>query len=273
MSRRRLVEIPFLVCGEAAAKRTIGSARSIAFDPCFRFFRRTTERVGVNRNGNTIGTAIGSAARFSTGSGGSSYSASGPSQQLKSWESGARMVQNTTVENKYLEHIREVHDPSQHIKTIEDELKGSIGKALGKQGQKVLMYARLMEEERQRYQDLLLELRGQAREAEPHTPSPAVERTDDVDRHPELSKIAISHNEYREQCLHARWELIVHRQAVGFIVGNHKYVTDKFPVGDALPVPSEDGEDERATAAASAEKSKKKKVFTDQLDWWQRIGR
>ena len=66
-------------------------------------------------------------------------------------ESGAKLVQNTTVENKYLEHIRDVHDPSQHLKTIEDELKGTIGKALGKQGQKILMYARLMDQEQKKY--------------------------------------------------------------------------------------------------------------------------
>ena len=57
---------------------------------------------------------------------------------LKSWERSARAVKNTDKTNKYLEHIRQEHDPALHIKTLEDELRGTMGKALGKQGQKVL---------------------------------------------------------------------------------------------------------------------------------------
>ena len=177
-----------------------------------------------------------------------SYSAKGPSKQLKSWESGAKLVQNTTVENKYLEHIRDVHDPSQHLKTIEDELKGTIGKALGKQGQKILMYARLMDQERHKY--------------------------DNSTNNSEKNEFALAHNNYRKECLHARWELIVHRQAVGFTVGNHKYVMEKFPVLDALPVVHEsDGNSEEGTPMPSNKNETKRKKFTDQYDWWARIGR
>ena len=43
------------------------------------------------------------------------------------------------VTNPYLEAIRQTHDPALHIKTLEEELAGSIGQALGKQGRKVLM--------------------------------------------------------------------------------------------------------------------------------------
>jgi hypothetical protein len=57
--------------------------------------------------------------------------------------------------------MRDLHDPSLHVKTIEDELKGTIGKALGRQGEKVLMYARRMHAERERYEELSsLEKRG-----------------------------------------------------------------------------------------------------------------
>mmetsp|Transcript_13285 Transcript_13285/g.23901 ORF Transcript_13285/g.23901 Transcript_13285/m.23901 type:complete len:208 (+) Transcript_13285:3-626(+) len=175
----------------------------------------------------------------------------GPTQKLKSWESGARLVKNTHVENQYLEHIRDIHDPSLHLKTIEDELKGTIGKALGKQGEKVLMYARLMNDERQRYDELL-------------------EQHDGNRQHEQVQNCAKKHNQYRKDCIQARWELIVHRQAVGFIVGNHQYVTNKFPIGEALP---EDEGNETKASSSEENSNKPKKVFGDQLDWWQRIGR
>jgi len=201
------------------------------------------------------------------------------------------MVQNTTVENKYLEHIREVHDPSQHLKTIEDELKGTIGKALGKQGQKILLYARLMEEERTRYEDLLRQSQSQSSGDNDNDNNANNTYHDKDNDNPqscmdlEIQKSAIAHNEHRKQCLHARWELTVHRQAVGFIVGNHKFVQEKFPVGDALPVQCNgfgDGDGGNSggqqntstvTSASGTHESNKKKKFTDQLDWWERIGR
>jgi hypothetical protein len=178
------------------------------------------------------------------------HQVTGPTEKLKSWQSGARLVKNTKVENQYLEHIRDMHDPSLHLKTIEDELKGTIGKALGKQGEKILMYARLMHQERQKYDGLL-------------------EQHNDMS-HRDVRKAAQQHNEYRKECLHERWKLIVHRQAVGFIVNNHKYVTDKFPIADALP---ENGVgDEDVDKETTDIPKKEKKTFGDQLDWWQRIG-
>jgi len=206
------------------------------------------------------------------------------------------MVQNTTVENKYLEHIREVHDPSQHLKTIEDELKGTIGKALGKQGQKVLLYARLMAEEKERYDALVAAARDAAATTAATTDATTDATTadataaaaaiskDEMDHScysdPDVQRSAELYNEHREKCLHARWELIVHRQAVGFIVGNHKFVMDKFPVADALPVHGSSGSgsgsgSEETTNQQNNNKNaaKSTKTFSDQLDWWQRIGR
>jgi hypothetical protein len=175
------------------------------------------------------------------------YRATAPSPELKSWESGARMVKNTTVENQYMEHIRAVHDPSMHVKTIEDELKGTIGQALGKQGQKVLSFIHRIEQEQQKYEEL--------REKQ----APAFK----------IIACAREHNSFRKQGIQARWELLVHRQAVGFIVNNHKVVMDKYPIGDALPeeiIGDEDGSEEREPAP-------KPQQFTDQLEWWQKIGR
>lgn len=62
------------------------------------------------------------------------YSANGPSSSQTTWQRAAVRVKNTEIEknNPYLELIRDTHDPSLHLKTIEEELQGSIGKALGK---------------------------------------------------------------------------------------------------------------------------------------------
>jgi hypothetical protein len=122
-----------------------------------------------------------------------------PRTPLKSWENGASLVKNTNVENKYLEHIRDMHDPSLHVKTIEDELKGTIGMALGKQGNKILVALKCMAQEYSKYEALL------------------EEGCDPSSR--KVVEVAKQYNEYRQQAHNNRWELIVHRQAVGFIVG------------------------------------------------------
>ena len=173
------------------------------------------------------------------------YRATAPSPELKSWESGARMVKNTTVENQYLDHIRAVHDPSMHVKSIEDELKGSIGQALGKQGQKVLSFMLRIAQERQKYE----ELREQQAPAS------------------KIIACAKEYNSFRKQGIKARWELLVHRQAAGFIVNNHKVIMDKYPIGDSLPEEiAGDGSEEKEPAP-------KPQQFTDQLEWWQNFGR
>jgi len=213
-----------------------------------------------------------SSSNSSGGSCSSTYSATGPSeQQSTSWERGAKRVQHTTIENnQYLEHIRDVHDPSQHLKTIEEELMGTIGQALGKQGEKIMVYRRLMEQERHRYEDLAKNLKESRKDLKDDSNS-----MDDDDQL--LQEYAISHNNYRKECLHARWELIVHRQAAGFIVENHKFVMKNYPIGDMLPVTTNIGtsscESDTTLHNNDSSKTKKKKIFTDQLDWWAQIGR
>ena len=182
---------------------------------------------------------------------------SGPTEKLKSWESGAKMIKDPKLldNNQYMDHIRAVHDPSLHVKTLEDELKGTIGEALGKQGHKILNALRLMEQERQRYQELLLD--GNDNDA-------------NAARRLVVIESAKQYNAHRQSCIQARWELIVHRQAVGFIVGNHKYVMGKFPIGEPLP---EDLNFSAEKTEEPVEAPQNKKKFGDQLDWWERFGR
>jgi ribosome-binding ATPase YchF (GTP1/OBG family) len=168
-------------------------------------------------------------------------------------------VKNTDRTNQYLEHIRETHDPQLHLKTLEEELRGTMGKALGKQGEKILYNIQCMREERERYVELL-------------------ETAGCTENKELLREIAMRHNHYRQKAKHARWELMVHRQAVGFIVNNHNFVVEKFPIGDPLPVENEDHEkdassQEKTKQATNGKQQQQQQHFGDQLDWWQRIGR
>lgn len=177
----------------------------------------------------------------------------GPSKSSHSWERSAKKVKNIDINNKYLENIREVHDPSQHIKTLEDELRGTMADALGKSGNKILSALRNMQTELDRYNHLL-ETDNHSLKAEP-----VLER-------------ARQYNYYREQAQKARWELIVHRQAIGFIVNNHKFVSDKFPISPALPETKE--EVDKLELQGDEEEAEEPKInMSGQLDWWQRVGR
>ncbi|KAL7524349.1 hypothetical protein ACHAWF_000913 [Thalassiosira exigua] len=174
----------------------------------------------------------------------------------QTWERSAKLVKNTDVSNPYLDAVRsEVVDPALQLKTIEDELCGAIGKALGRQGEKVLFALREMDEAR-------------------------FECAEAIGRNSleEASRSAARHNEARERAIKARWELLVHRQAVGFIVDNHRVVHETFPIGEALPVDAEAMRARMAAGggddAASSERPPPAETrWGDQLSWWQRVGR
>lgn len=176
-----------------------------------------------------------------------SYTPTGPTDKGKTWERSARLVKNIDASNQYLEYIRAEHDPSTHIKTLEDELRGSIGQALGKQGEKVLRALRSMRDELEQYKELL-------------------------DEYPMSSDIvtekAKKYNFYRKQAKKARWELTVQRQAAGFIVNNHKFVSKHYAIGPPLPETEEEIE-----KFEDGDVKKESQVHSGQLDWWQRVGR
>jgi hypothetical protein len=87
------------------------------------------------------------------------------------------------------------------------------------------------------------------------------------------------YNEARERAIKARWELLVHRQAVGFTVDNHSYVHKTFHIHDPLPVKldeqlCESNESTQQRITSYSEKSSpKEEKFGDQLSWWQKVGR
>lgn len=168
-------------------------------------------------------------------------------------------MKNTDVTNPYLDQVRsEVADPALQLKSIEDELCGAIGKALGKQGEKILFAIREMKVEHTQY---LEHLQAQASE--------------------KALQCATRHNDARTRAIKARWELLVHRQAVGFTVDNHSVIHSTFPITEPLPVDKEEiatmipaeGEDEPRPEVERSAEQPKKKVWGDQLDWWQSVGR
>eukprot|EP00586_Coscinodiscus_wailesii_P001270 CAMPEP_0172488048 /NCGR_PEP_ID=MMETSP1066-20121228/17402_1 /TAXON_ID=671091 /ORGANISM="Coscinodiscus wailesii, Strain CCMP2513" /LENGTH=223 /DNA_ID=CAMNT_0013255029 /DNA_START=205 /DNA_END=876 /DNA_ORIENTATION=+ len=186
-----------------------------------------------------------------------SSSSSSITKNLSSWERSAQNVKNTDNTDKYLEHIRRTHDPALHVKTLEDELRGTMGKALGKQGDKVMRFLILMERERARYEELVSEMRDNGT-VTCHIATAAVKES------------AERYNGYRKDAMTARWELIVHRQAIGFIVDNHAYVTSKYPIGEALPLHCNDVDEEKT---GETKESRDEVNHLGQLDWWQRVGR
>jgi len=189
------------------------------------------------------------------------YVASKPAKESNSWERSARLVKNTTVQNQYLEHIRKLHEPEMQIKTLEDEIKGTMGKALGKQANKIQFYINLMEEQLQNYNRWENRLNSSISQ-------------DKQECQGQMQQAARSYNQFRKHAIQARWELMVHRQAVGFVIGNQTLVYEKFPIGERLPEHEFTIKENNATNPADDNNEiKSKKQFGDQLDWWQRIGR
>ena len=125
---------------------------------------------------------------------------------------------------------------------------------MGKQGDKILNAMREMNEHKIRYEQLLSE-----------------------ELFHEAVDFANRYNDARERAIKARWELLVHRQAVGFTVGNHSYVHNTFRIPNALSPKLEDlmpnDSLQQNNPAEEVVSEQEKKKFGDQLDWWQRIGR
>ena len=158
-------------------------------------------------------------------------------------------------QQKYIERISSMHDPTVHVKTLEDEIRGTIGKALGSQSSKINNYLKLMKQEREKYEALELQIQRQT-----HSSSL-------LEMKKKLRETMIKHNEYHKEAHKARWELIVHRQAVGFLVRNHEIVYENYPIGDKIL--EKEGDQCRNEMGQTDEDLN----FKTQLDWWQRIGR
>jgi len=122
---------------------------------------------------------------------------------------------------------------------------------LGKQGEKVLFAIREMKEHMNDYTKYI-----------------------EDQSYNEAFQSAQMYNNARRNAIKFRWELLVHRQAVGFTVDNHSVVHETYNIGDQLPTRLEDIVDENGEPKQQhADESTKKKKWGDQLSWWQRVGR
>lgn len=221
-----------------------------------------------------------SSAKFGAASDGSgNVGSGGNNSSIKNgpvWERMAVAVKCTDKDttNSYLDTIRATHDPSLHLKTVEDELKGTIGKALGRQGQKIMHAIRKMDKELLRYFELIKEHNDKK-----FKDKPMKDEYSYFTNREDVIQAAKNYNEYRKQALQARWELTVHRQAVGFIVNNHNYVNEQYPIKAAIPIREIDLDQHQDRQKADFKKSdtnsnkSSMKTLRDQRDWWDSIGR
>jgi hypothetical protein len=203
-----------------------------------------------------------SSLHFSTSSSQSPLTTPKPSSTT--WERGAKLVKNTVVTNPYVDVVRQEVDPAAHLKTIEDELCAAIGKALGRQGEKVQRAISEMTVQHGQYMQFL------------HSQA-----------YKDASESAIRYNDARKRAIQYRWELLVHRQAVGFTVDNHSVVHKTFPIGEALSVDMDEiksiasrvlidmnnANNSEVENVSLDQPVKKKKVWGDQLSWWENVGR
>jgi hypothetical protein len=215
---------------------------------------------------------------------------------VKYAEQDTASTTTTTTKVACVNTIRATHDPVLHIKTIEDELKGTIGKALGRQGEKVLRFIRSMKQELQHYHALVEQHHHPhpSVSLDPTTPTTnngmstntiAPTTTTTHHNHPDILQSAQAYNQYRQQALQARWELTVHRQAIGFIVNNHNYVTEHYPIPPPLLPPSihyptdqvqprdPQQNDEDNSSSHSKGNHNNETFMKGQLAWWERVGR
>jgi len=191
------------------------------------------------------------------------------------WERAAVRVKNADAEvgNPYMKTIRDIHDPAMHIKTIEDELKGTIGQALGKQGRKIYRFLTLMQESYDEYALAMEQVEGERQQQlqEGEAGFSQTSGHNGIENCPSMARVreaAVKFNLYRKEAVTARWELQVHRQAAGFIINNHNYVASHYPIPEKLPF-----DDNGDFIPQNSEKKEPFNKFGDQLDWWQRIGR
>jgi ABC-type transporter Mla subunit MlaD len=184
------------------------------------------------------------------------------------------------------------------VQTIEDELKATIGQALGRQGRKLLTALQGMQREWQHYQELCQAIdacnsaastatstlsTNREQLSSTSTKQPPTETNNDLLVFAQLNQSIERYNALRQAALTARWELLVQRQAAGFVVNNHAHVTQHYPIPAALPTLSKENfkNGTKSTHASSLlanaqgppPEAPPPPGAQKALDWWQRVGR
>mmetsp|Transcript_7495 Transcript_7495/g.9784 ORF Transcript_7495/g.9784 Transcript_7495/m.9784 type:complete len:127 (+) Transcript_7495:333-713(+) len=113
---------------------------------------------------------------------------------------------------KYMDEVAEkIEDPQATILQLQDEVQEEMAAALGRTGYKLLDALKQLEEAQAELNEHLAESKGKENESQ-------------------LAEFVNKYNSCREAAVSARWELLIHRQAVGFRFQNQKYVETKYPI-------------------------------------------
>jgi hypothetical protein len=120
------------------------------------------------------------------------------------WTTLVRTLTDAGHESPYLDRLRARLDPARAQLDLETEIRAEIAAALGRAEDKVNVAL------------LQLELAGRALDAAPPGP--------------ERRRLAAAFNALRDEALQARWELLVHREAVGF--RRNAILNELYPIPD-----------------------------------------
>jgi len=148
--------------------------------------------------------------------------ASSPRQQEEqpSWRRLAEKIKDDDLaaDSVYLARLRKNHDPRDHIEKLEEEVLEEIAGALGRTAAKTDYAFFVMDR---------------------------AERLLDAASHPrEQNRLAREFNQARLNAEKARRELMIHRQAVGFTIGNQKSVEKKWALPPPRRIVVDDAEEE-----------------------------
>ncbi|GMI45091.1 hypothetical protein TrCOL_g6556 [Triparma columacea] len=153
----------------------------------------------------------------------------GPDQGVpKLQKNHVTSVDQEPTASAYMDAMRTITNPESHVKSIEEELQETVAAALGKSSTKVANAIRECEVMRAEI------LEGEATE----------------------EKLE-AYETLRKKAFHFRWELTIHRQACGFVSGNHKLIEDLYKIPEKI------GDD------ASPVKKKDKPKFGVQTSFWE----
>ncbi|GMH70698.1 hypothetical protein TrST_g9119 [Triparma strigata] len=166
--------------------------------------------------------------------------------------------------DQYLEAMaKATSGPQSHVKLVEEELAEEVAAALKKQSDKVLTAIAKAEHLRRDVESELSELKPlkvpDLKSMCKELGLPQTGKKDSlVQRCLSSSKLS-SFESARSAASHARWELLIHRQACGFVTNNNQFIETHYPIPEKITF--------KKTNEPPA------KVFTDQLEWWQSKGR
>lgn len=141
------------------------------------------------------------------------YVARPPNKGTTSWNRIATNIKGEAIVSdkvsKHIESLKSSYDPSDHITKLEEELCEEMAAALGRSGSKCDHYYNALMKMEKYCEDTL--------QSSNFTTN-------------EKMQVINNFNELLVKARNAREELIIHRQAIGFVWRNQKIVEDQYPM-------------------------------------------